>query len=80
MKEEIFGPILPIIEYDNVSEVIDTIKRGQHGLTVYYYGNTNTDAYSRLLNETHSGSLVANEQGLSFVSFTTGFGGVGYSG
>lgn len=47
---------------------------------MYYYGNTDTDTYCRLLNETQSGSLVANDQGLSFISFTTGFGGAGFSG
>lgn len=52
MKDEIFGPILPIIEYDDVDEIISTIKKSKSGLTMYYYGENDTDTYLRLLNET----------------------------
>lgn len=47
---------------------------------MYYFGDTDSDNYKRLKNETQSGSLVANEQGVCFFTLTAGFGGVGYSG
>lgn len=80
LNNEIFGPILPIVEYDDINPIIDNIKKGKAGLTLYYFGDNETFTYKRLLNETSSGSIVTNEQGLCFVSMTTGFGGVGNSG
>lgn len=80
MKAEIFGPILPIFEYSDAFDIIEKIKKLPPGLTMYYYGDVNQPIYKKMLHETESGSLVANDQGLSFISFSTGFGGVGFSG
>lgn len=52
MKNEIFGPILPIFEFEDLDPVIDRIKNGESGLTMYYYGDIDTNNYLRLLNET----------------------------
>ena len=43
MKEEIFGPLLPVITYKNNDEMLDFINSRAKPLALYYYGNnTNT--------------------------------------
>ncbi|MGR5874446.1 aldehyde dehydrogenase family protein [Bacillus pacificus] len=37
MEDEIFGPILPIIEYDNIEDVIDTIQQHPKPLALYVF-------------------------------------------
>lgn len=39
MKDEIFGPILPIITIKNIDEAIKFIKERDKALVVYYFGN-----------------------------------------
>ena len=80
MKEEIFAPILPIIEYEDFNEVIKRIKNSPKGLTMYYFGTIPSSNYLQLKNETSSGSLVTNDFLISYMAFTAGFGGVGWSG
>ena len=41
MKEEIFGPILPIITIANIDEAIKHINEGEKPLALYYFGNKN---------------------------------------
>lgn len=60
MKEEIFGPILPIVTIKNVQEAIDFINRGEKPLSLYVF-TTKTDVISKFLNETSSGSVCAND-------------------
>lgn len=43
MKEEIFGPILPVFEYSDITEVIDFINQRDKPLALYYYGKKNKD-------------------------------------
>jgi aldehyde dehydrogenase (NAD+) len=38
MKEEIFGPLLPIITYMNIEQAIEIIKSKEKPLVVYYFG------------------------------------------
>ena len=40
MKEEIFGPILPIVEWDNIDNVIKYINDRPKPLALYYFGST----------------------------------------
>ena len=61
-KEEIFGPILPIIPFVNFDEVInDHIRSKDKPLAIYYFGHTSSINYQRLLKDTSSGSLTAND-------------------
>ena len=48
MKEEIFGPILPMVTYQKFDEVINTINAGEKPLTMYYFGKQNSSNYMRL--------------------------------
>lgn len=80
MNEEIFGPILPFLEYDTTSEAIDFINDKPKPLAVYYYGVPNTSDANRVLDETSSGAFAVNESITQSLSHYTGFGGVGESG
>jgi len=81
MKEEIFGPIISVITYKDIGEVINHINDGDKPLAIYYYGacysNPNND---RLMNETSSGSYIVNETIIHVLNHCYGFGGVGASG
>lgn len=81
MEEEIFGPLLPIITFKAIDEVIELINKKDKPLAVYYFGkvlgNTNKE---RLLKETSSGAFVQNEVMLHMINHEFGFGGVGPSG
>jgi len=39
MKEEIFGPILPLISYQNIEDAIKIINEGDKPLAIYYFGS-----------------------------------------
>lgn len=81
MQEEIFGPILPIITFNSISEAIKTINDKDKPLAVYYYGrsvfNGNLD---RVMEETSSGAFIVNDVMSHLANHAFGFGGVGASG
>ena len=80
MKEEVFGPILPLVEFNTLDELIDQVNSLDRPLGVYYFGDADSKTYEALKTRTSSGSLVLNDLGMNYLSFTTGFGGVGMSG
>lgn len=81
LKEEIFGPILPILTFKYIQEPIDYINERDKPLCVYYFGKMyNNDNKERLLNETSSGTFMVNEVLLNIINHSFGFGGVGASG
>ena len=80
MQEEIFGPILPILTYENFEEVIKFINSGDKPLSVYYAGNPGSKHFKRLVDETSSGNISANDVLTHTMDFENGFGGVGASG
>jgi acyl-CoA reductase-like NAD-dependent aldehyde dehydrogenase len=79
MKEEIFGPILPIITYDNIDQVITKMKKQEKPLAIYLFTE---DPYlqTRIKNETSSGGLCINATILHTTNMELPFGGVGNSG
>ncbi|CDW83562.1 aldehyde dehydrogenase [Stylonychia lemnae] len=80
MKDEIFGPILPVYTYSNFDEVIKMINEGEKPLALYYFGSASSANYKRLEKETSSGALVSNEVLFQVANPDFPFGGVGYSG
>lgn len=80
MKEEIFGPILPIFPYDSPLEVIKFINNGSRPLAVYYYGQPDSIVRQRIEENTTSGSFVVNDSIVQFAIATLPFGGIGDSG
>lgn len=78
-REEIFGPLLVVHPYRELSEAIDYVNASPHPLTIYWYGEDN-DRYHRLQGATRSGSVNANDFTLNFIGSELPFGGVGRSG
>lgn len=79
MQEEIFGPILPIMTYQNLEEAIDYINSKPKPLALYYFGN-DSEASNKVLTETSSGNVVINDCVLHFLHNELLFGGVNNSG
>lgn len=79
MQEEIFGPILPIVNIKNVDEAIKFINARDKPLTLYIFSNER-QTINRFLNETSSGSVCANDAVMHLTVDTLPFGGVGASG
>lgn len=58
MQEEIFGPIMPLLKYHDVQEVVHYINRNEKPLAMYYFGQQNKNL---LRDSTSSGAFVQNE-------------------
>ena len=79
LREEIFGPILPLIAYDDLEEAIAYIRSGPLPLVIYYFGN-NQNRLDQVLGSTRSGAVTVNDTLIHFVHNGLPFGGVGGSG
>ena len=77
MQEEIFGPILPVMTFKDIQNVIDFVCSREKPLALYYYGKQNLN---RILKETSSGSVCVNECITQLLNASMPFGGVGASG
>lgn len=79
MQHEIFGPILPIIEYDDINAVINTINQGERPLALYYFDYDGKRA-DDVAHRTHSGHFGRNCVLTHVAQDDLPFGGVGASG
>ena len=79
MKDEIFGPILPIISFDNLDETIANIKEKDKPLSLYIYSN-DKKRIKKLLNEISFGGGAINDSLVHLLNPNLPFGGVGASG
>ena len=79
MREEIFGPILPVIPYDDLQTAIDEINAGDRPLGLYVFSDDATIA-ARVLEATHSGGAAVNTCAIQAALPSLGFGGIGTSG
>jgi acyl-CoA reductase-like NAD-dependent aldehyde dehydrogenase len=79
MGEEIFGPILPVIEYDDLSQAIDFVKARPRPLSLYFFSR-DKDKQDRVLRETLSGGVGINDTLIHITSPYLPFGGNGASG
>jgi coniferyl-aldehyde dehydrogenase len=79
LKEEIFGPILPILTYRHLDEAIGYVNDHPRPLALYYFGRDRV-AIERVLAETISGGVTVNETLLHLLQDDLPFGGVGASG
>jgi hypothetical protein len=79
MREEIFGPVLPIKTYSWLDEAIDYVNRRPRPLALYYFG---TDATKRdeVLRKTISGGAAVNTTLFHIAAEGLPFGGIGASG
>ncbi len=79
MKEEIFGPILPVVPYDDLESALDFINAGERPLGLYVFGQDQA-AVDHVLASTTSGGAAVNACALQGALPSLGFGGVGMSG
>src|SRR5690606_38623790 len=78
MREEIFGPILPLLAVDSLEEAIDFINARPRPLALYPFGN-HAQA-GQVLRSTLAGGVTVNDTLLHFAAEHLPFGGVGASG
>ncbi|WP_445256853.1 aldehyde dehydrogenase family protein [Nocardioides aurantiacus] len=79
MREEIFGPVLPVLTFDDLTEVCTTIAAGDKPLALYLF--TGSDAVvQQMLATTSSGGVCVNDALTHLLVSTLPFGGVGESG
>ncbi|MEQ8880489.1 MAG: aldehyde dehydrogenase family protein [Cyclobacteriaceae bacterium] len=79
MKEEIFGPILPVLKYEDLDEVIDHINARPKPLSLYFFSMSRKNQ-EKILQTTSSGNAVINDCVLQFAHPRLSFGGIGQSG
>ena len=79
MQEEVFGPILPIVGYDNLDACIQDIQRRPKPLALYAFTKKPAVA-NDILSRTQSGGATINDWGWHVVNAAVPFGGVGASG
>ena len=77
--EEIFGPVLPVVPYDSVADVIQTLQTSPVPLCTYIFSN-NLETQSKIADEVQSGAVSINEVMLHAVNPFLAFGGNGKSG
>lgn len=79
MKEEIFGPLLPIMEYEQIDDVIEFINSRPRPLALYYFDFDQARA-DYVAQRTHSGHFGQNMVLTHVAQDDLPFGGVGASG
>ena len=79
MQEEIFGPLLPIISYTDLDEVIAQISARPHPLATYFFTRSKTRERDLLERLTFGGGCI-NDTVVHLATSTLPFGGVGASG
>lgn len=79
MREEIFGPILPIRSYDAIDDAIAYINAHDRPLALYHFSHDRSEV-ERVLDRTLAGGVCVNETLLHYACNNLPFGGVGASG
>ena len=79
MKEEIFGPVLPVKTYGSIDEAVDYVNEHDHPLGLYYFGHDEAER-ERVLTKTSSGGVTTNDVIFHISMEDLPFGGVGPSG
>ena len=79
MQEEIFGPLLPVKTYQDVSETIGYVNDHDRPLGLYYFGHDQQET-RRVLDQTTSGGVTLNDVIMHIAQEELPFGGVGPSG
>jgi aldehyde dehydrogenase (NAD+) len=79
MEDEIFGPVLPVMSYDHIENVIAFIKSRPKPLSLYLFSASST-LRKKILKEVSFGGGMINDVLMHFVNESLPFGGVGHSG
>jgi aldehyde dehydrogenase (NAD+) len=79
MQEEIFGPLLPIISFTNIKEVIHYIQQHPKPLALYLFTGKKS-VENEVLSNTSAGGVTINDTLMHFTNLNLPFGGIGNSG
>jgi coniferyl-aldehyde dehydrogenase len=79
MQQEIFGPLLPIVNYHDISEAIKYINDHPHPLASYVY-SYNKSFQQKIIEHTHAGGMCINDASFHVANDDLPFGGLGESG
>ncbi|WP_342118790.1 coniferyl aldehyde dehydrogenase [Pseudoduganella sp. OTU4001] len=79
MREEIFGPLLPVVPYDTLQQAIAFINERERPLALYWFGRNRSNC-SKVLKSTISGGVTINDALWHAAQENLPFGGVGASG
>lgn len=79
MTDEIFGPILPVIEFNDLNEIINIINKREKPLALYYFSESNKKI-EYVIERTSAGGVTINDTIIHVANGNLPFGGVGPSG
>ena len=79
MREEIFGPLLPVVNYGDLQDAIKFVNERPKPLALYIFSD-NESVVERLIKETSAGGTTVNDIAIHFANSALPFGGVGASG
>ena len=79
MQEEIFGPVLPILTYENIDEVVSFVNNREKPLALYIFSE-NKKNINKITTKCYYGGGCINDVVIHLATSNMGFGGVGESG
>jgi aldehyde dehydrogenase (NAD+) len=79
MRDELFGPILPIVSYRTLDEAITVVRNREKPLALYIFSNSSRNI-DRILESTSAGGTCINSVVIHLANPNLPFGGVGMSG
>jgi aldehyde dehydrogenase (NAD+) len=79
MQDEIFGPIFPVLVFEDLSEVVSAINSRPRPLALYFFSNQ-PDHYQRIIKEVSFGGGCINDTLAHYINPHLPFGGIGNSG
>ncbi|GGF28890.1 hypothetical protein GCM10011518_42730 [Flavobacterium limi] len=79
LENEIFGPVLPVVGYDDPTEAVSFIQSQTKPLALYIYSD-NEGFVNQIIDNTSSGGITVNGWATHFMEQSLPFGGVGDSG
>ena len=79
MQEEIFGPIMPILTYENLDQVIADLQKKQKPLALYFFSQNKNNIKTVTEKISYGGGCI-NDTIIHLATSEMGFGGVGESG
>ncbi|HVJ59044.1 MAG TPA: coniferyl aldehyde dehydrogenase [Burkholderiaceae bacterium] len=79
LRDEIFGPLLPVLAYDTLDDALDYVRARARPLALYWFDRDEA-RIQRMLQSTHAGGVTVNDVILHIAPDSLPFGGVGASG